>query len=172
MSFKFVFIISALAISTLNGCSKDDEFIDSNCDGFSYQKSNAPESVNVVVERLIPKNSKVNCYESASITSQGHSADVIVIEYGEPKDCISGCFSSVLCAVLDNEGASIYTASWTSKYEMPPSLNSTCMPTNDGDGNSKTACSTPPSGYSHPITTTSDFANLLNNESSTFRHCK
>lgn len=158
----------------LCSCNGDDSPLIgvNNCDGgFAYSETNAPDSLEALISAFIASED-VSCYDDVRITVEGVSSDFFVIEYGVLQDCPSGCFSSVLCAINDQNGSVIYSARWTSAEEMPSGLEAKCESTAiGGSGDTLRDCEEPPSGYFHPITSTATFNDLVDNVDSLFRHC-
>ena len=120
----FKSIILAVIVIFLFACSSDDDPFDgvTLCEeGNAYSEASADESLKLVIAEFIEEHD-VSCFNETTITEQDLSSEFYVIEYGELKDCESGCYSSVLCAINDENGPALYSATWTSVGEMPQEL--------------------------------------------------
>lgn len=140
--------------------------------GVFYDQAEVPNGLNEVILELIGSH-QISCYDETTISTQGVSFDFFVIEYGALNDCPSGCFSSVLCAIKDPNGAAIYSAVWTTVEEMPLELKDNSeSQVIGGSGNSIQHCQEQPSGYLHLITSADEFNSLLDDKNSLFRYCR
>lgn len=171
--FKSIFFIATVIF--LLACSSDDEpFVDVTLceEGKAYNEASADESLKLVISEFIAEHD-ISCFDETTITEQAVSSAFYVIEYGELKDCESGCYSSVLCAINDVNGPALYSAVWTAEDEMPQALVGICeSDPMGGEGNTHQNCQVTPSGFLHPISYSNEFQNLIYSDDSLFRRCR
>lgn len=169
-----IYFVAIFAI-ILCACSSDDDPLSevTVCEeGKAYNEASKAESLQVVIAEFIGEH-EVSCFDEVTISEQSENANFYVIEYGELKDCESGCFSSVVCAINDENGPVLYSAVWTAEEEMPLKLVGICeSDTIGGEGSSQQDCQELPSGYLHPITYTNEFQDLIYSDDSLFRRCR
>lgn len=160
-------LFASYVASALCACDSSS----SSCEeGKLYDEARSPSRLVEIVNTYLGAHD-VTCYDSKEITVEGEGASLFAIEYGAERDCPSGCFSSVLCAINDVSGPVVYYAKWQSGDELPSGISGLCEHSPEAAGNTIDNCVNPMNGFDHPITTTSQFANLLSGES-LFRHCR
>lgn len=129
---------------------------------------NAPQLIKDTAEKLIPIELDKQEFSMAEVDSGSSVSTLMVIKYGELRDCPSGCFSSHICAISENNETKMYSAIWYGSNEIPNELHESCL---SESGNTIHDCNVPPSGFNLPVTSTLEFQELLEKEGSAFRYC-
>jgi hypothetical protein len=125
------------------------------CDSSTRAAGGSDGSVAVVTARdvLVPQGSEIHCTDSQRFEIEGQAVHFVLVAYGALSDCPAGCFSSNLCAIVDHDGAQLYSAVWYAADEKPRSIPPDC-PELGQSASAATVrdCQTPPDGYDHPLT--------------------
>jgi hypothetical protein len=157
-----VIIFTALWISACNSDNKDES---EEPVGNSYsQCTNHPNGVAddipevvITIDRLVPADVEIHCSDNKTFTFNGREVSLTYIAYGELNDCVSGCFSSFVCGIYDPDESLLYASTWYGSNEEPLSIPQDCPELAGGENGNTTQCDTPPQGFQHPITTTTEF---------------
>jgi len=180
---SFLNIPVLLGILLLTACGNDDdngktiilyeeqEYTD-NAPKILYEEQeytdNTPQVIKDTAEKFILKELDKHEYSMAEFDSESSVSTLIVIKYGELRDCPSGCFSSHICAITEDNETKVYSAIWYDSNEIPNELHESCL---SESGNTIHDCNVPPSGFNLPVTSTLEFQVLLEKEGSAFRYC-
>lgn len=153
----------ALAVMTFAwfaGCSEPNPFVGS-----------APRTI----EAFVPEGAPVHDEFVAEFTTDDGPARFTYVAYGRLSDCASGCFSSHVCAIEDDAGVQLWSASWHPVHvdEIPVGLVEQCPGIRVDDAGVPLASPCEPLGKSHPLTSNAEFRRFVERDpfSGPFRRC-
>jgi hypothetical protein len=171
-------VVASLAGIVLIGCGSDNEFqtdggggtvkLFSQCDPATRSAGSSDTSPQVLeaISDLVPSDIQINCTDKYRFSINGQDVYFVFVAYGELQDCPSGCFSSSICAVVDQSGAALYSAVWNEADERPASIPPDCPELSDSaTGDTLRDCQYQPSGYENPLTQTTEFEDFSAAES-------
>jgi len=148
-------VLAAVLAAQLVGCpSVVEKQPFAQCEGHPSGVAPGDAAVAATVTTFVPPEATVRCSDSKEFSVRGSEFSFVYVAYGELQDCPAGCFASLVCAVYDNGGAQLYSASWNGPAEIPSNLPAEC-PETAGDTRS---CDPPPPGQSSPLTSDLVFA--------------
>ncbi len=147
----------------------------SQCDNLSPGSSDSSSEVTAVINNLVPVAAPIQCTGKQLFQFNGRPIYFVIVPYGQLNDCPSGCFSSEVCSIVDGQDTLLYSGVWYSSNERPNSIPPDCPELGTAEyGDTILDCTSQPSGYSHPITQTTEFADFRQSEINNnghFRFC-
>jgi hypothetical protein len=139
------------------------------CQGHTPGAEDGSPEVAAAISTFVPSDAEVHCTGKRSFELDGRMVFFIMIPYGELQDCISGCFSSDVCAIVEGLDAFLYSADWNHGSERPLSIPPDCPELVFGvEGGGKV-----PDCTGHPLTQEAAFENFKQAQGSggPFRFC-
>jgi len=120
--------------------------------------SDTSPAIAKTINALVPPGVKVNCTDKRLFQVNNQDVYFVLVAYGQLNDCLAGCFSSSLCAIVDESGAELYSSSWYGDRvkERPRSLPANCP---QESYHTDSQCQ--PTGYTHPLTKTDTFQSFI-----------
>lgn len=127
------------------------------CEGRTPGGMDSSEEIVLTINALVPSAVDVHCTDKHMFALDERAVQFTYVVYGEIHDCPAGCFSSNLCAIVDNAEVSLYSARWLSG-EVPLSIPPDCPElAGAAGGDTIRECENAPSGFFHPLTQTNAF---------------
>jgi hypothetical protein len=122
-------------------------------------------------DAFVPEGQAVHNAESVCFEVGERTVHFTHVEYGELRDCPSGCFSSHVCGVEDPAQSAplLFYAAWNSQDEQPIGIAAECPTLMSFE----TWPDCVPSGLRHPLVSTGEFRRFADRESGSgpFRWC-
>jgi len=169
-----------LPLNTNNGYSQ--------CYGRVDGYNDLSRSINHTVQEYIRDDVEIQCTDRYSFDLEGKPVELVYIAYGKLQDCASGCFSSHVCVVYEENDPLLYSASWINSersklgadgrlvvvsktIEQPLNLAAGgCGDIPEGTGSTH-MCETKPEAVGHPLFESTDFEMFLGEVGDSWRFC-
>jgi hypothetical protein len=122
------------------------------------------------IEAFVPPEAQVHGEYFKEFEVDGEVVRLTFVQYGLRRDCPSGCFSSNLCAIEDDDEVLLYFANWYGPEEEPLQVDAQCPDNPDGYSTTN-YCEA--AGKSHPLASTEEFREFAEAQygTGTFRFC-